>query len=599
MVGGIFYRLSLVFIFIFLIPISSCTHDGDNTSVGDAGKAVSLKEQTIFEMVSNYQTKPTTWTMARNEFAGMTWEEFAEGHTGLILTPEDEDDIFTRESTGDGQPLLPIIEEDVGVIFDWRDRHGFDFMTDVKHQGYTCGTCWAHSILGAIEAHANGYYNDPTIDLDLSEQDLVSCWHGGCGGIGASQYPMVFNYIYSEHVATEECFPYTGTSQSCNNKCSDWQDDAWGIVGYEELPDGNIAAIQEAIIRNGPVVTGMISYPDFALYDGGIYIPAPGQDFAGHSVVLLGWGREDGIDYWIGKNSWGINWGEDGYFRIKMGACAIDTWFTYKITSPVSPVQRQSICNDLDNDQYCFWGFGAKPSYCPDTCALNSKRDCDDGNYLMWDACIEHGPLLLNPSFEVDDGMHYYPDWNADDATAGNGVPDGWSKRNCDTCSFDLVSDDVVDGSLAAEIVVLNNMSYLGQDVPVSYNKKYRVSGWIKTDCVSPNCQGTLLTECIDANHEHIWVDCGLATATDDIVTVSGTTDWMYIEFDVKDDNPNAGFLRVLCYNSPGQGEIGAEGTVYCDDFRVHEIKTFTGGGSPVFSKAPNILLADTLGADI
>ena len=45
----------------------------------------------------------------------------------------------------------------------------------------------------------------------------------------------------------------------------------------------------------------------------------------GHAVVILGYGEELGVPYWICQNSWGYNWGEDGYFRIAMGECGIDS----------------------------------------------------------------------------------------------------------------------------------------------------------------------------------------------------------------------------------------------------------------------------------
>ncbi|MCQ2820368.1 MAG: hypothetical protein MJ252_24135 [archaeon] len=59
-------------------------------------------------------------------------------------------------------------------------------------------------------------------------------------------------------------------------------------------------------------------------YKSGIYQHVSGSYQGGHAVVFIGYGTEDGVDYWICQNSWGPDWGESGYFRIKMGECSID-----------------------------------------------------------------------------------------------------------------------------------------------------------------------------------------------------------------------------------------------------------------------------------
>lgn len=53
----------------------------------------------------------------------------------------------------------------------------------------------------------------------------------------------------------------------------------------------------------------------------------------GHAVKIIGWGKEtkdDGVEteFWIVQNSWGKDWGEDGYFRIAFGECGIDSFAT-------------------------------------------------------------------------------------------------------------------------------------------------------------------------------------------------------------------------------------------------------------------------------
>lgn len=57
-------------------------------------------------------------------------------------------------------------------------------------------------------------------------------------------------------------------------------------------------------------------YNDFMNYKSGIYIRISTIKSGGHDIKILGWGIENGISYWLCANSWGPNWGEDGYFRI-------------------------------------------------------------------------------------------------------------------------------------------------------------------------------------------------------------------------------------------------------------------------------------------
>ena len=69
----------------------------------------------------------------------------------------------------------------------------------------------------------------------------------------------------------------------------------------------------------------MTIFKDFNTYTGGIYVHTTGEKIGEHSVKIIGWGSDTDVDtkittkYWIGANSWGPNWGENGFFRIKMG----------------------------------------------------------------------------------------------------------------------------------------------------------------------------------------------------------------------------------------------------------------------------------------
>lgn len=75
----------------------------------------------------------------------------------------------------------------------------------------------------------------------------------------------------------------------------------------------------------GPMETGFEVYHDFFNYKSGVYHHVSGELAGGHAVKILGWGTDEaGTDYWICANSWGLGWGENGFFRIKMGEGGVD-----------------------------------------------------------------------------------------------------------------------------------------------------------------------------------------------------------------------------------------------------------------------------------
>ncbi|EYC19977.1 hypothetical protein Y032_0023g811 [Ancylostoma ceylanicum] len=88
---------------------------------------------------------------------------------------------------------------------------------------------------------------------------------------------------------------------------------------------GYVLPIEEAEIRReimtyGPVVASMQAYGDLDYYTGGIYKHTAGRPRGAHAVKIIGWGTENGTDYWIVANTWNTNWGEDnGFFRILRG----------------------------------------------------------------------------------------------------------------------------------------------------------------------------------------------------------------------------------------------------------------------------------------
>jgi len=188
---------------------------------------------------------------------------------------------------------------------------------------------------------------------------------------------------------------------------------------------------------------------------------------------------------------------------------------------------------------------------------------------------------MQNPSYEVDSGIDFYPNWNSEDNISNNNKPDGYVTSD----SGVLDSSIKYQGSKSIKLTTVNNRAYSYQDIPVEFNKKYRVSGYVKTDCNDNNCYGTILSECEKQDHTPIWDynNCKLNINPINIRRLYGDNNWTYIEFDVENNRQDARFLRVLCYNTPGSLPVGS-GVVWCDSMNVIEIPRGP-VGSPLFLK--------------
>ncbi|MDD5221085.1 MAG: C1 family peptidase [Candidatus Pacebacteria bacterium] len=238
--------------------------------------------------------------------------------------------------------------------FDWRNRHGENWLTSVKNQG-PMGSCWAFGATGAVEAVANLYYNQH-LDIDLSEQDLVSCSSGG---------PL--EYYNNKGIVMEKCFPYQAEQLPCNNKCKGVEKQIVIKIGApgEYIGSRDEEKLKKELITKGPLSAGIGSW--------------------NHAMVLVGWETEAKYNapVWIFKNSWGENYGENGYVKIvtseryeysDLGASSIGLPITINNYQPL-----QIECVDEDKDNYCNWGISEKkPSTCSKSCKL--EKDCDDSN---------------------------------------------------------------------------------------------------------------------------------------------------------------------------------------------------------------------------
>ncbi|ELP84863.1 cysteine proteinase 2 precursor, putative [Entamoeba invadens IP1] len=187
-------------------------------------------------------------------------------------------------------------------------------VTKVKDQN-PCGSCYSFGALASLEGRL--LFVGGNVDtLDLSEEQIVRCSpNNGCnGGTGS----VVYDYIKGNGILQEKDYPYTASDGKCE---ADLTYIFATVEGYKYITRKDNDALKSALVDGVVDVSIDASSPKFSLYKSGVYHDTKCKTSLlslNHEIAAVGYGKLNGEEYWIVKNSWGTNWGENGYILMAM-----------------------------------------------------------------------------------------------------------------------------------------------------------------------------------------------------------------------------------------------------------------------------------------
>jgi C1A family cysteine protease len=288
-------------------------------NVHDAETRFQIFRSNLRDILQHNFDTTQNFTMGINQFTDLTQDEFKNHYIGAFHKESGSD----TDSLGSyGCKSFSASASGTPSSMDWRSK---GVVNAIRDQGQ-CGSCWAF----ATTANAESVWAISTGDLlDLSEEYLVDCATGigyfnmGCNG---GNPDSAFKYMIHQGECSESSYPYkagkTKTAGNCEAESCDKSPVHFSSC-MDVAPNDQVS-LQAAVAKHPVVVAIEADTRYFQSYSGGILDATSCGTNLDHAVEIVGYGTENGMDYWNVRNSWGSSWGEDGYFRIKKSSSIND-----------------------------------------------------------------------------------------------------------------------------------------------------------------------------------------------------------------------------------------------------------------------------------
>jgi len=326
-------------------------------------KALKASEEEIKQVNKDFAEGKKSWFDHLNDFSNLPEDEFIKQKTGLII--EEEDDIDERSETYFAQynrynrntPPQSYNAVAEGIV------------SPIKYQE-SCGSCAAFAAMGCIETcfkKVTGVFGD------YSEQQMLDCAYGqygasGCDGAAPSAY-LRWAGDNKIEFASEKTYPYKNSVGTCPAKVKPLNQGA-KVTGSYWTRNGNEEMLKNLVYEHGAVLVAIHVDNGLKNYGGSVYSGCSPNAVINHGVIVVGYGTENGKDYWLFKNSWGTWWGDEGFGKIERGVnmCSIGGYMATTECERSGPVPTP--CDDNSG-----WCNLFAPLFCSNSWV---KRNCKE-----------------------------------------------------------------------------------------------------------------------------------------------------------------------------------------------------------------------------
>jgi len=370
-------------------------------------EALKENEKLVKEENEEFLNGKKTWFDKISEFSDLPENEFEQEKTGEILPveakeygrglleavgPERRDEASERYFD-----QFRYSRSEVPSSFNSVDN---GHVSSVKNQK-NCGSCVAFANMALIETcfkKLTGVFGD------YSEQELVDCGYGQNGAKGCNgAWPFAYAKWTADgrkSLTHESRYPYLNKEPrlTCPTNLEAYNQGAQVTESYYTY-EGDEELMKRLVVEHGAVQAGVRSAGPFQEYSGGVFAGCT-SDNTDHAVTVVGFGTDNGVDFWLIKNSWGPDWGEQGYIRLKrgVGMCGIGSVIVTvscgsvdgptdaPLTTATPCVDKYTNCPELaltnchGNSEHCAKSCGLCEGMTPEpsNVCYNTFNNCDE-----------------------------------------------------------------------------------------------------------------------------------------------------------------------------------------------------------------------------